>query len=289
MQDKIIVDLLKNDFNDINFLLSEYLSNNNEKKLRISLIEAKLETIQKEFDLLKENLIVNNNVNNDQILSSKQVRKAAKVSATTAAKPTAKPANKKVANLVNNKNLLKQESKVEKIIETVIEPEDIPSPEKVNKKPLFTEEKTTIVEPIAEPVETKPVKKEVIVEKKKLKVLHHNTSVKSDVNNNTNNNTNNETNNMLNDKHIVSENVLLADRIVKHKVDDIRSLIGINDKFLFLRELFDGNIDKYNNIIDRVNKSLSFPEAYNLISDIDSWDMDNSIVQDFINICKRKF
>ena len=64
-----------------------------------------------------------------------------------------------------------------------------------------------------------------------IKVLHHNTSVKSVVNN-TNNNNNNETNNMLNDKHIVSENVLLADRIVKHKVDDIRSLIGINDKFL---------------------------------------------------------
>jgi len=40
----------------------------------------------------------------------------------------------------------------------------------------------------------------------------------------------------------------------KSQISNIREAIGINDKFLFINELFNGDLGRYNKIIDDINE-----------------------------------
>jgi len=45
----------------------------------------------------------------------------------------------------------------------------------------------------------------------------------------------------------------VAGRMQKERLQNIRSAIGINEKFLFLNELFKGDLSRYNRVIDELN------------------------------------
>lgn len=45
----------------------------------------------------------------------------------------------------------------------------------------------------------------------------------------------------------------VAGKMQKEKIANIRSAIGINEKFLFLNELFKGDLSRYNRVIDELN------------------------------------
>lgn len=45
----------------------------------------------------------------------------------------------------------------------------------------------------------------------------------------------------------------LAGRIQKERLQNIRSAIGINEKFLFVNEIFKGDLSRYNRVIDELN------------------------------------
>ncbi len=49
----------------------------------------------------------------------------------------------------------------------------------------------------------------------------------------------------------------VAGRIQKERLQNIRSAIGINEKFLFLNELFKGDLSRYNRVIDELNAMQS--------------------------------
>lgn len=261
-----------------------------EKESRLYLIESKLETIKKEFDLLSHNLLIDNFETKNFNINK---QKARNVNSDTQINNL----NRDVISVVDNKEIINktksifvpavdarseinQETVIKTQAETKIEtqkPSDI----------IVKAEKHNIVE--TNTVKTILVKEQnqyncEVSKTKKMQVFHNPSSpenVKTDKSN--------KLSSMLNDKHVTNKSVLLADNIAMPKVDDIRTLIGINDRFLFIRELFDGKNDEYNDVIDKVNKSLSFTDAYKYINDNKTWDMEDSIVQDFINICKRKF
>jgi len=54
---------------------------------------------------------------------------------------------------------------------------------------------------------------------------------------------------------------VMATRIQNHKISDLKAAIGINDKFLFINDLFDGNMKAYSIAIDTLNGMGSFQEA----------------------------
>jgi len=72
-------------------------------------------------------------------------------------------------------------------------------------------------------------------------------------------------------------------------VEDIRKAIGINDKFLFLRELFGNNSDFMNQTIDELNKLNTFAQAQAFIKSNFSWDMDDETVIAFHAAVRRKY
>lgn len=74
----------------------------------------------------------------------------------------------------------------------------------------------------------------------------------------------------------------------KDKTVDIRSFIGINDKFLFIRELFDSNIDDYIEFIEEINKTEDKKDAIKTISN-KNWDKEEDSTKLLTEIINRKF
>jgi len=97
------------------------------------------------------------------------------------------------------------------------------------------------------------------------------------------------------EKSIINENIkvepiqLIGEKRSTQKLTDIQSAIGINDRFLFTRELFENNTDEYNTAISFVNKADSFESILNWIKAEKEWDLEDSTVVQFIEITKRKF
>lgn len=49
------------------------------------------------------------------------------------------------------------------------------------------------------------------------------------------------------------EEPTLAEKMSRKPINDLREIIGINEKFLFINELFNGDMARYNKVIDELN------------------------------------
>lgn len=74
---------------------------------------------------------------------------------------------------------------------------------------------------------------------------------------------------------------------------DIRTFIGINDKYQFISELFGNNKDAYNEVLDELNLIETYNEAVHWlkmsVADQYSWDEDSPAVQSFHGILSQFF
>jgi len=70
---------------------------------------------------------------------------------------------------------------------------------------------------------------------------------------------------------------------------NIESAIGINDKFLFVRDLFNGDTRLFHNTLERLNKAHDFNDAFSFINDQFEWDMDSYPAQKLLELVRRKF
>ncbi|MBR1792720.1 MAG: hypothetical protein IJ764_03680 [Bacteroidales bacterium] len=81
-------------------------------------------------------------------------------------------------------------------------------------------------------------------------------------------------------------------RVSQSKVNDLRTIININDKFSFMSELFHNNMKAYNDFILRLNALADRQAALEhvkLISQEFQWDMESLAVKTFYSIFDRKF
>ncbi len=90
------------------------------------------------------------------------------------------------------------------------------------------------------------------------------------------------------DKFVKENDNSVAAKISKKKTSDLKSIIGINEKFLFINELFNGNMHDYNEAVNSLNSFTNHEEASNYIGSLKQnkdWD-DNSqaykILNDFV-------
>jgi hypothetical protein len=80
--------------------------------------------------------------------------------------------------------------------------------------------------------------------------------------------------------------------IKKPLVTDIRSVIGINDKFRFANELFKGNIQEYEIAISQLNNAgtlTSAMEYFMNIQQLYSWDSEHECVRSLYDIVERRY
>ena len=84
----------------------------------------------------------------------------------------------------------------------------------------------------------------------------------------------------------------ISTRINQTAVEDIRQVIGINEKFLFINELFGGNMKEYNDFILALNDIRETDEAQQYMGDVrerKGWNIQSLAYVSFLKIFERKF
>jgi len=83
----------------------------------------------------------------------------------------------------------------------------------------------------------------------------------------------------------------VADKLSRQPIKDLKSAIGLNQKFLFMNDLFEGENEIFNNAINKINSFNTLPEAIEFIdSELSSaWDKENSSVLNFMDLVERRF
>ncbi|HEY8401958.1 MAG TPA: hypothetical protein VIK89_11885 [Cytophagaceae bacterium] len=85
----------------------------------------------------------------------------------------------------------------------------------------------------------------------------------------------------------------LADRLTKTKIDDLKAAIPLNQKFLFINELFKGGNADFNTALAELQQCQSLTEAMDLLNTNYAakfqWNPENPEVKNFYDLVERKF
>jgi outer membrane biosynthesis protein TonB len=78
----------------------------------------------------------------------------------------------------------------------------------------------------------------------------------------------------------------------QQKIADLKKAIGINEKFLFINELFEGSLASYNEHIDKINASAESNHALSIVDSLVTkynWNTEQEIVKKFMDLIQRRF
>lgn len=81
-------------------------------------------------------------------------------------------------------------------------------------------------------------------------------------------------------------------KIGRQPIEEIRTAIGINDKFLFINELFSGSLENYNKMLDELNDFKSFNGASTYLIElkvVNQWDGNSAAWRKLVGLIERKF
>ncbi len=84
----------------------------------------------------------------------------------------------------------------------------------------------------------------------------------------------------------------LADRMQLKPISDLKTAIGLNDKFQFINDLFEGSADRYNEAMSLLNTCSSGSEADQLFADLHSrynWDNQNIVFMKLKEFITRRY
>jgi hypothetical protein len=76
------------------------------------------------------------------------------------------------------------------------------------------------------------------------------------------------------------------------RLADIKAAIGINDKFQFANELFQGNMQEYEIGIQQLNSSENIDSAmvyFNSLQKLYNWDLENETVKRLLSIVEKRY
>ena len=91
---------------------------------------------------------------------------------------------------------------------------------------------------------------------------------------------------------LMGEDHSLASKLQQNPIPDLKSAIGINDKFLFVNELFGGSMEKYNKSIENLNDLKTLNGALIYLNELKielQWNSSNEAYQKLKDLVSRKF
>jgi len=80
----------------------------------------------------------------------------------------------------------------------------------------------------------------------------------------------------------------VASKLQDKRIEDLTKEIGVHDKFLFIKELFNGDSKLYGQTINKVNQFDDITEALIYIQENFSWNENNKAANKFIELVRRK-
>jgi len=84
----------------------------------------------------------------------------------------------------------------------------------------------------------------------------------------------------------------VADIVSKEKISNLKLAIGINDKFFFINKLFFGEVDHYNEMIEKFNNFTSLNDAKILLQMLINkygWNLDDEAFKKFEDVIERRY
>lgn len=84
----------------------------------------------------------------------------------------------------------------------------------------------------------------------------------------------------------------LGSRFQQAKIQDLTKAISINDKFLFIRELFKSKGEEFSTSLHRLNNCANIEEAFNVMEELKNyyfWDTTSSAYLSLCDLVRRKF
>ena len=97
---------------------------------------------------------------------------------------------------------------------------------------------------------------------------------------------------MVEKKYVSSMNEAFLKYLGNGKIENLNSAIGINEKFLFTNELFEGNTEQFLKTIDDLNNCVSLSEAKDKLTAIAqkrSWELEEEPYQKLELLLSRKY
>lgn len=86
----------------------------------------------------------------------------------------------------------------------------------------------------------------------------------------------------------------IGERLQQKPISDLRQAIGINEQYLFINELFQGNATAYNESIRKINEASGLENAFNeinIVSERFNWSNEKMMpaIEKFIHLVQRRF
>jgi ribosomal protein L14E/L6E/L27E len=72
-------------------------------------------------------------------------------------------------------------------------------------------------------------------------------------------------------------------------IKDIEAAIDVNERFLFIKELFNSDTTTYEKTIKILNTAQNFNDAFNYINQHFSWDIESEPAQRMLDLLRRRF
>jgi hypothetical protein len=76
---------------------------------------------------------------------------------------------------------------------------------------------------------------------------------------------------------------------VGQPIDNISRNIGINDRFFIIRELFDGESDRFTSLVNALESAESYQAASGILKEQFAENMDHEGVEILIGLLKRRY
>lgn len=96
----------------------------------------------------------------------------------------------------------------------------------------------------------------------------------------------------LAEDHKEAQQKEIVSKMQKDPIVDLKKAISINQKFIFINDLFNGEVGVYNDMIEQINNAGDMNTAEGLLKAISQeyqWDTDSASVMNFIDLVQRRF
>jgi len=261
MEREALIDIILNDLNEMHTLVSTFKGKPNINGAFINLAKTKLNNIGEELTLLESFM--------EEPVQSRDDSESSLTSLTT------------TSTSINDANQIAESSKKYATGEATAEEQDIILKPNIEPKEIKPEENKKVEEAKTKVREVLPESKQE-EQKKELeeKPVESRTAVLGEKMI-TETKSVNEKNAVKNDNKHIGQ--------IGKPVDDVRKAIGLNDRFYYQRELFEGNADLFNQTLDQLNQMDSYSSALQFIQSNYNWEDDNEVAQSFLKNIQRRF
>ena len=84
----------------------------------------------------------------------------------------------------------------------------------------------------------------------------------------------------------------VANQATRQPISNIKSSIGINEKFAYLKDLFKNNVNEYNEALDKLNNFENYGEAEDFFQELKAkynWDPESKSFQGLADLLNRRY